>query len=177
MHSAAISMRTFETEKCGDECLTTYEHAWERRFDCSRFNGARFIALSAPNSMVFCRWTTTARCVLLQRYFRHSPGHWWNCFVKYSPRSNYRHALIALIKCGLRIYAPTMRASKRVPMLVIGGEVESEWLCSHAKPAENIYICRRTAGFSSFINYQIVLANFPSSSLRWNGNYRKTEYS
>lgn len=94
VRSAAISMRTFETEKCGDECLTTYERGWERWLNRSRFNGARFMALSTgTRSMVFRRWTMrTERDVYLpQRYFRLARIP-WNCFVKYLPRSNYRRA-------------------------------------------------------------------------------------
>lgn len=46
----------------------------------------------SDRSMVFCRWTTHwIAMYLLQRYFRLARIP-WNCFVKYSPRSNYHRA-------------------------------------------------------------------------------------
>jgi len=127
--SVAISMRTFETEKCADECSSTNARAWERWFNRSWFNGSRAHARALYGSSrsgfdgISPMDRGTERDVLAATIFQVFARSPWNCFVKYSPRLNYRRALIALIKRGPRIYA-----DERASQWQGGGGEEIGWL-------------------------------------------------
>lgn len=110
MRSAVISMRTFETEKSGDECLTVGPFAIQRR--------ARFMALSSrQDPRVFCRSTARRMTCLLQRHSAGIPAGYPEIVLLSIHRAQITIALIVLIKCDSQIYAAESgRASKRVLM-------------------------------------------------------------